>query len=149
MRVSHTLLSAFVLKIVLHLSSYRRNEEADMLTSEETLGARMLKKMGWRPGQGVGPRISWKYRQDIITQGKSIDGVNFDTLEDDQEAKKHTYAPRVAVVPKFSRKDSSFGLGYVPPPNPSETLDRGPEKPGPQLAGEFGLVVTLNQNHTN
>lgn len=120
-----------------------------MLTSEETFGARMLKKMGWRPGQGVGPRISWKTRQDIMAQGKSIDGINFETLEDDQEAKKHTYAPRVAVVPKFSRKDNSFGLGYVAPPNPSETLERGPEKSGPQLAGKFGLVSTLNQNYTN
>ncbi|ETW78731.1 hypothetical protein HETIRDRAFT_49626, partial [Heterobasidion irregulare TC 32-1] len=114
-------------------------ECADMLTSEETFGARMLKKMGWRPGQGVGPRISWKTRQDIMTQGKSDDGVNFETLEDDQEAKKHTYAPRVAVVPKFSRKDNSFGLGFVAPPNPSETLERGPEKSGPQLAVGFGL----------
>jgi G patch domain-containing protein 1 len=73
-----------------------------------SVGAELLKKMGWRPGQGIGPRVSYKQRrlQDELA------GVPL-PLED-PEAERHTYAPRDIKIPKIPAKDNAFGIGYVP-----------------------------------
>ena len=76
---------------------------------EDSSGAKLLRKMGWRPGQGVGPRISFEKLslQDTVT-GRSLqpEAIN------DPEAKKHTFAPRDTKVPNYRAKADSFGLGF-------------------------------------
>ena len=110
-----------------------------MPSLEDSPGVRLLKKMGWRPGQGVGPRVTWRLRkiQDLLASGKSINGVDIDALDDDDEAKRHMYPPRDTVVPRFSTKSDSYGLGYTAGPGLVESLgQKRPEVKGPKLAGE-------------
>jgi len=72
-----------------------------------SVGAALLKKVGWRPGQGIGPRISYHQRrlQDELA------GVP--PPPEDPEAEKHTYAPRDIKIPNIPAKDNAFGIGYV------------------------------------
>ena len=77
----------------------------------------LLRKMGWRPGQGVGPRITWRQRkiQDILASGRSLNDVDIDALaaEEGEEVTKHMFAPRDTVAPVLPCKKDSHGLGYV------------------------------------
>jgi G patch domain-containing protein 1 len=106
---------------------------------EDSPGVRLLKRMGWRPGQGVGPRVSWRTRkiQDLLAAGKSINGVDIDALDDDEEAKRHLYPPRDTVVPRFLMKADPYGLAYTAAPGLIESFgQKGPEPKGLKLAGE-------------
>lgn len=70
-------------------------------TSGETMGKKLLKKMGWREGQGVGPKVRRKAR-----------------LGDDQEPgggldqRTHLFAPENSSVISFIRKSDHKGLGF-------------------------------------
>jgi G patch domain-containing protein 1 len=77
---------------------------------KDSVGARILKKMGWRLGQGIGPRLTWHQRRQQDLQFSSVDAG----IPDDEEAKKHSYAPRDTPILSVDRKDNSHGLGYSP-----------------------------------
>ena len=106
---------------------------------EDSAGVRLLKKMGWRPGQGIGPRVSWRTRkiQDLLAAGKSLNGVDIDALDDDEEAKRHMYPPRDTVVPRVSMKTDAHGIGFKAGAglieNPGQ---KRPQTKGPKLSGE-------------
>ncbi|ORX48865.1 hypothetical protein DM01DRAFT_1385413 [Hesseltinella vesiculosa] len=55
--------------------------------AHESMGAKLLQKMGWRQGQGIGPRIA---QMDIDV----------------------TFAPADTPIQHFNAKADSFGLGY-------------------------------------
>ena len=101
-------------------------------------------------GQGIGPRISLKQRkaEDALAYQPST-GVRHiaHTLElpdDDEEANKHTYAPRDTPVLHVSRKDNNHGLGYVPGLNLNESLGGNLSgSQGPRLAGMLCLRPSL------
>ena len=84
---------------------------------EDSPGMILLRKMGWRPGQGVGPRITWRQRkiQDILASGRSLNDIDIDALaaEEGEEVTKHMFAPRDTVAPVLPRKKDAHGLGYV------------------------------------
>ncbi|KAG1724184.1 hypothetical protein EDB19DRAFT_1930151 [Suillus lakei] len=105
---------------------------------KDSVGARILKKMGWRIGQGVGPRITWRQRE--IAFGRDPDVPSDDV---DEEAKKHVYAPRDTPLIIVERKDNFHGLGYDPGLGLHASLGVTPEaskqSSGPRLAGGFGL----------
>ena len=69
--------------------------------SDDTVGVKLLRKMGWREGQGVGPRARRKAR-----------------LEDgeDQEVsaaqETHLFAPENSKMISFIRKNDHKGLGF-------------------------------------
>ena len=99
--------------------------------------------MGWRLGQGIGPRITLKQRkmQDAqayeASTGAKYSGTTLNIPEDDEEGTKHTYAPRDTPVLAVKRKVDTHGLGYVPGLSLSESLGNngaGGSK-GPKLAG--------------
>ena len=108
----------------------------------ESAGARILKKMGWRIGQGIGPRITWKQRklQDLqASVGSRIGADDINVSEDDAEASKHMYAPRDTPILIVDRKDNSHGLGYHPGMSLNETFgvkSRG-DAAGPKLASMY------------
>ncbi len=86
--------------------------------SKDSVGARILKKMGWKPGQGIGPKITYNQLklQDAQTKSQSgylasITGV---AGEEDEEAKKHMYPRRDTKLVAYERKEDSFGVGYIP-----------------------------------
>jgi G patch domain-containing protein 1 len=111
---------------------------------EDSPGVRLLKKMGWRLGQGVGPRVSWRTRkiQDLLAAGKSIDSVDLDALngndddDADEEAKRHLYPPRDTVVPRVPMKTDAYGIGFRAGAGLMESLgEKRPQSKGPKLAG--------------
>ena len=65
----------------------------------DTIGIRLLQKMGWKPGQGVGRRIKRKARLG-------------EDDEDDVEAETLHFAPEDTNMIGFVRKDDCKGLGF-------------------------------------
>lgn len=68
-------------------------------TAGETMGAKLLQKMGWKPGQGVGPKVRRKARLDPD-----------DDTDADQQL--HLFAPENSRMITFVRKNDHKGLGY-------------------------------------
>ncbi|KAG8533324.1 uncharacterized protein KY384_002107 [Bacidia gigantensis] len=64
----------------------------------ESMGTKLLKKMGWREGQGIGPKIRRKTR---FEDGESMD--------DDES---HLFTPENSKMISFSRKTDRKGLGF-------------------------------------
>ncbi|EJD07516.1 uncharacterized protein FOMMEDRAFT_137805 [Fomitiporia mediterranea MF3/22] len=133
-------------------------EEKDSITSaleaallpapRDSVGAQILKKMGWRVGHGIGPKISYEHRkrQDALSHAPAGSGEDLQDVEDHEEAKKHLYPPRDTRVPVFKRKDNKHGLGYEPGMGlsdivASEAGGKGNKKPmqGPDISAGFGL----------
>ena len=71
----------------------------DMLrVGGETMGVRLLKKMGWREGQGIGPKVRRKAKNEE------------EEAEDDE--KTHLFAPENSNMIQFIRKTDKKGLGF-------------------------------------
>ncbi|KAJ7881164.1 hypothetical protein B0H13DRAFT_2049820 [Mycena leptocephala] len=125
--------------------SVARALEASMLpAAKDSAGARILKKMGWRIGQGIGPRVTLRQRklQDLhALSGRRVAEADIVIPNDDEEASKHTYAPRDTSILVVERKDNSHGLGYHPGMGLSESVGgRSGAASGPKLAvSGFGL----------
>ena len=65
--------------------------------SGESLGTKLLQKMGWKQGQGIGPK---ERRRANVGDGE---------LESDE---RHLFAPENSPMISFSRKTDCKGLGY-------------------------------------
>lgn len=85
----------------------------------------MLQKLGWRPGQGIGPRVTLRK---LRRQGGKL-GIREERDEgmDDAEAGKHTFAPRDAKLLVYQAKEDREGLGY----EKGKGMGRLPGQPGP------------------
>ena len=70
-------------------------------TTGETMGVKLLKKMGWRDGQGVGPKVRRKARlsEDHENGLGSAEGT-------------HLFAPENSKMISFNKKNDRKGLGY-------------------------------------
>jgi G patch domain-containing protein 1 len=79
----------------------RRGNVLDLFKAEgETMGVKLLKRMGWREGQGVGPKVRRKARLDDL----GLPGVG------DEET--HLFAPENTRMISFMKKNDHKGLGY-------------------------------------
>lgn len=69
-------------------------------TQGETMGVKLLKKMGWREGQGIGPKVRRKARLE---------------LQNDAAAQGETFlfAPENVPMIAFVKKTDKNGLGYA------------------------------------
>ncbi|XP_053401441.1 G patch domain-containing protein 1-like isoform X2 [Mercenaria mercenaria] len=81
-----------------------------------TIGVKLLRKMGWKEGQGVGPRLSRKQKK---KSGQKVYGCSMppspdsdDGLDDESVLSDVTYAPRDCAQILLSAKDNTHGLGY-------------------------------------
>ena len=126
----------------LHLPLLDNNDNTNNILllppHSSSIGAKILQKQGWRPGQGIGPRIS-------LARRRAQDALAYDPLSgtrlsstlaipaDDPEAEKHTYPPRDFPVLSVRRKDNSHGLGYVPEPSLHSTSDSAPKLAGMKI----------------
>lgn len=76
---------------------------------KDKIGEKLLRKMGWREGQGVGPRVSAKARR---RQAKELN-VKLDMEEEDDDlTAKHFFAPLDRPLVLYPEKTNSWGLGY-------------------------------------
>ena len=115
---------------------------AAMLPSvRDSAGAQLLKKMGWRVGQGVGPRVTYKQ---LKVQDKLSSAAPGPELPEDDEANKHLYAPRDTKITPYQRKDNTFGLAYVPGRGLTDIVQSSAPAAGPTLSGELLRPTTLS-----
>ncbi|KAF8316649.1 hypothetical protein DL93DRAFT_2056211 [Clavulina sp. PMI_390] len=107
--------------------------------SSDSAGAQLLRKMGWRAGQGVGPRVTYDQlrRQDLQSSDLPMSSKT-EEMEVDEEAKKHTFAPRDTKTILFRAKDNQFGLGYVPGTTLADAVSKA-QSSGPNISAGFGL----------
>ncbi|KAL2062836.1 hypothetical protein VTL71DRAFT_5908 [Oculimacula yallundae] len=79
----------------------RRGAFIDLFRTEgETIGVKLLKKMGWKEGQGVGPKVRRKAR---------LEGVE---KPGDDASTTHLFAPENTYMISFIRKNDHKGLGF-------------------------------------
>ncbi|KAG0268667.1 hypothetical protein BGZ95_002385 [Linnemannia exigua] len=74
-----------------------------IIPASESIGVRLLKRMGWKPGQGIGPRVSKRQRH-----------PTGDPLSDDDTPAHVTFAPIDSALILFTNKSNHFGLGFDP-----------------------------------
>ncbi|CAI2170542.1 14050_t:CDS:2 [Funneliformis geosporum] len=68
-----------------------------VLPNKDPVGVRLLKAMGWREGQGIGPRIS------------KIQNDDSEYLESDTSA---LFAPKNTEIIAFDQKSNTYGLDF-------------------------------------
>ncbi|KAM5534503.1 hypothetical protein V8D89_011835 [Ganoderma adspersum] len=106
---------------------------------KDSIGAKILKKMGWKLGQGIGPRLTYAQRkaQDagFLDPAKEVEGNE----EDLEEAKKHLYPRKDTPILLFRRKDNFHGLGYTPGLSLNESIGGDQARAGPNISSGFGL----------
>lgn len=94
----------------------------------DTVGVRLLRNMGWRPGQGIGPRLTKKQKEKQAAANKRMFGCplppsqikdknaeeSSDDEEDELDAKYRAFLFAPDDVPEFvaKPKDNLFGIGY-------------------------------------
>ncbi|XP_071450993.1 G patch domain-containing protein 1 homolog [Hetaerina americana] len=93
----------------------------------DTVGVRLLKKMGWKPGQGVGPRLTKLEKKNSKSQQKKENKVYGCSLpeefhsenkkpdsstEEDEDDEEILYAPDDIAPFKCMPKNDLFGIGY-------------------------------------
>ena len=119
-------------------------EKALLPTPKDSPASKILMKMGWRHGQGIGPRLTWRQKklQDAQTQSSRIltlDDLKLDPNEEDEEAQKHTYPRADTPLTVVPRKDNTHGLGYTPGLSLNDALgdDRDGKLSGPRISGRL------------
>lgn len=79
-----------------------------IIPAQSSMGARLLQKLGWREGQGIGPRIRKKKNKKKL-YGCSL---NPQSDSDDDYPSNITFAPKDIPPIKLTPKDDVKGLGY-------------------------------------
>ena len=119
-------------------------EKALLPAPKDSPAARILAKMGWRHGQGIGPRLTWRQKKLQDAQAKSariltLDDLKLSPSEEDEEAQKHTYPRADTPLTVVPRKDNAHGLGYTPGLSLNDALGDGrdPQSSGPRISGRL------------
>ena len=124
-------------------------EKALLPTPKDSPGTRILMKMGWRHGRGIGPRLTWRQKRLQDAQAKStriltLDDLNLDPSEEDEEAQKHTYPRADTPLTVVPRKDNAHGLGYAAGLSLNDALgndhDSQPSRISGMLADHSGFI---------
>jgi G patch domain-containing protein 1 len=66
----------------------------------DTMGTKLLKRMGWKEGQGIGPKVRRKARLELRSDTNDPGGT-------------HLFAPENVSMISFVRKTDHKGLGYA------------------------------------
>ncbi|KAL3092353.1 hypothetical protein niasHS_007562 [Heterodera schachtii] len=88
----------------------------------DSIGVRLLKKMGWRPGKGIGMKMSRRQleRQKVIDSREAGRHGQFDeeaVLEVEEQLRSHSpveFSPDDVSMVELSAKENVHGLGYKP-----------------------------------
>ncbi|KAK1463783.1 hypothetical protein CCUS01_08197 [Colletotrichum cuscutae] len=68
----------------------------------DTMGLKLLRKMGWKDGQGIGPKVRRTARLGIMTSTQDVTSGN-----------THLFAPDDVNMIEFDRKRNRQGLGFM------------------------------------
>lgn len=108
--------------------------ESLIAPARTSIGQTLLQKLGWRPGQGMGPRVT--LRKLRIQEGKlgrirlgleeGDAGADAEDESMEGEAGKHTFAPRDTRLLVFQPKEEREGLGYEKGRGMGRLPKRGP-----------------------
>ena len=105
---------------------------------EETMGVKLLKKMGWKEGQGIGPKVK---RPAMV----SDDNASQKFIRDEQF---HYFAPTNSALITLQKKDDYKGLGYSGSLKQDDSIQQHRLQPiapkAPARRGGFGVGV-LNE----
>ena len=106
--------------------------ESLIAPAKTSIGQTLLQKLGWRPGQGIGPRVTLrKLRKQEEKSGKrSVPQADAEEAED-AEAGRHTFAPRDTRLLVCPAKEDREGLGYEKGKGMGRLPQRGPGKRTP------------------
>ncbi|XP_062997000.1 G patch domain-containing protein 1 [Elgaria multicarinata webbii] len=84
-----------------------------------TIGVDLLRKMGWKEGQGVGPRVKRKPRKQKTEPEVKIYGCalppgseDSEEEEDEYQPENVTFAPKDVMPVDLTPKENVHGLGY-------------------------------------
>lgn len=78
-----------------------------VVPSKDPIGVKLLRRMGWKPGQGVGARISAAKRRKLVMGGSESES-------EDELDENISFAPRDSTIIVFAQKRDTFGLGFDP-----------------------------------
>lgn len=105
--------------------------------TQETMGCRLLRKMGWKDGQGIGPRS--------LREAQTSDQDSH--AHDESDGKTYLFAPANTPMISFAPKNNSMGLGFSPE-KPLEAVPEADRATSPQKepkrklgGGAFGVGV--------
>ncbi|XP_043477743.1 G patch domain-containing protein 1 homolog [Leptopilina heterotoma] len=92
---------------------------------KDRIGVKLLKKMGWKPGQGVGPRLTKKEKAKVKKQHEKVkvytcymptqkkEDEESDSESTDDEYSEIKFAPDDYEPFRINPKDNFFGIGYT------------------------------------
>jgi G patch domain-containing protein 1 len=100
-----------------------------------TIGMRLLNKMGWKEGQGIGPRIT----RDAGVKLYGCARAPTQEITDDVATGDLSFAPRDVEAFHFTPKDDFKGIGYKGL-DPSAALHKQSAKENKKLMGMSGQV---------
>uniref|UniRef100_A0AAR2KQR7 G-patch domain-containing protein n=1 Tax=Pygocentrus nattereri TaxID=42514 RepID=A0AAR2KQR7_PYGNA len=84
--------------------------------ARSSIGVQLLRRMGWRDGQGIGPRVKRRQRKQDTGQvyGCAVPPSGSEESENDDEfaPENVTFAPKDVIPVDFTPKDDLHGLGY-------------------------------------
>ncbi|KAF4780630.1 hypothetical protein HER10_EVM0000143 [Colletotrichum scovillei] len=87
-------------------SSHNRRHASDFTglarVSGDTMGLKLLRKMGWKDGQGIGPKVRRTARLGVMTSTQDVASGN-----------THLFAPDDVNMIEFDRKRNRQGLGFI------------------------------------
>lgn len=89
--------------------------ESLIAPARTSIGQTLLQKQGWRPGQGIGPRVTLrklKWQEAKLGQAGPSTRTEKDMDVDNETAGKHTFAPRDTKLLVYQNKEDREGLGF-------------------------------------
>ncbi|KAJ3090005.1 hypothetical protein HK102_004933 [Quaeritorhiza haematococci] len=111
--------------------------------AKDPIGVKLMRQMGWREGQGIGPRTR---RKRLVAEAD----------DEDIFAAEKLFAPAATQVVEFTSKKNQYGLGFDPHKNApefaafgggeqsasrDEVQKAGRSKKGPRMSSGFGVGI--------
>jgi len=123
------------------LASKARLTVMDLLKPppEETMGVKLLKKMGWKDGQGIGPKVR---RAAVVFDDETGQEIT-------EHDKIHYFAPQDSALITLEKKDNCSGLGYTGNIKQESIRDQRLEAQVEKVSvqkGSFGVGVLIDED---